>query len=71
MAAWQAMNPTPPVSDEVTKKRLLPEDAVQQKNFDAAAGYYRAAVDAPAEPVSQSGICVGGAVHAVTRLPFS
>jgi hypothetical protein len=43
-AAWRALNPKPPVSDEVTKKRLLAEDAVEQKNFDAAAGYYRAGV---------------------------
>ena len=43
-AAWRAMNPKPPISDEVTKKRLLAEDAVEQKNLDAAAGYYRAGV---------------------------
>jgi len=43
-AAWRALNPKPPVSDEVTKKRLLAEDAVEQKNIDAAAGYYRAGV---------------------------
>ena len=41
-AAWRAMNPKPPVSDEVTKKRLLAEDAVQEKNFAAAGDYYRA-----------------------------
>jgi hypothetical protein len=39
-ATWQAMNPKPPVSDEVTKKRLLAEDAVQEKNFAAAGDYY-------------------------------
>ncbi len=43
-AAWQAMNPKPPVSDDVTKKRLLAEDAVQEKNFVAAGEYYRAGI---------------------------
>jgi hypothetical protein len=39
-AAWRAMDPKPPVSDEVTKKRLLAEDAVQEKNFGYAVDYY-------------------------------
>jgi len=43
-ANWRAMNPKPPVSDEVTKKRLLAEDAVQEKNPAAAEGYYRAGI---------------------------
>lgn len=43
-ATWQAINPKPPVSDEVTKKRLLAEDAVQEKNLSAAGEYYRAGI---------------------------
>ncbi len=43
-AAWRAMNPKPPVSDEVTKKRLLAEDAVQEKSFAAAEDYYKAGI---------------------------
>ena len=43
-AAWRANNPKPPPSDEVTKKRLLAEDAIQEKNLDAAVKYYRAGV---------------------------
>jgi hypothetical protein len=43
-AAWRATNPKPPVSDEVTKRRLLAEDAVQQKNFGAAVDYYRVGI---------------------------
>jgi hypothetical protein len=43
-AARRAMNPKPQISDEVIKKRLLAEGAVQQKNFSAAADYYRAGV---------------------------
>ena len=38
------MNPKPPVSDEVTKKRLLAEDAVQEKSFAAAEDYYKAGI---------------------------
>ena len=41
--AWQAMNPKPTVSDGVTK-RLLAEDAVEQKNFGPALDYYRAGI---------------------------
>ena len=44
VAAWRAMNPKPPVSDEVTRKRLLAEDAVQEKDFAAAGNYYRAGI---------------------------
>lgn len=43
-ADWRAMNPKPPVSDEVTKKRLLAEDAFEQKNFGAALEYYRSGI---------------------------
>jgi tetratricopeptide (TPR) repeat protein len=43
-AAWRAMTTKPALSDEVVKKRLLAEDAVQEKNFDAAVNYYKAGV---------------------------
>lgn len=43
-AAWRAMNPKPPLSDEVEKKRLLAEDAVEQNNLGAAVRYYEAGV---------------------------
>jgi hypothetical protein len=43
-AAWRAMNPKPAVSDEVTKKRMLAEDAIEQKNIGAAQTYYRMGV---------------------------
>ncbi|HEY6252035.1 MAG TPA: tetratricopeptide repeat protein [Candidatus Angelobacter sp.] len=42
--AWRAMNPKPSLSDEVTKKRLLAEDAVQQQHLAAAGDYYSAGV---------------------------
>jgi hypothetical protein len=43
-AAWRAMDPKPPLSDEVTKRRLLAEDAVQRKDFTAAQDHYRIGV---------------------------
>ena len=43
-ATWRMMNPKPPVSDEVTKKRLLAEDAIQEKNFAAAGDYYKTGI---------------------------
>ncbi|HEY6252034.1 MAG TPA: tetratricopeptide repeat protein [Candidatus Angelobacter sp.] len=43
-AAWRGLASKPPLSDEVTKKRLLAEDAVQQKDLAAAEDYYRAGV---------------------------
>lgn len=41
-AAWRALAAKPPVSDEVTKKRLLAEDAYEHKDFSAALEYYEA-----------------------------
>jgi len=43
-AAWRAMSPKPILSDEVTKKRLMAEDAIEHKNLRAAVGYYDAGV---------------------------
>ena len=43
-AKWRALNPKPPLSEEVEKKRLLAEDAYQQKNLNAAVRYYEAGV---------------------------
>jgi hypothetical protein len=42
--AWRAMSPKPAFSDEVIKKRLLAEDAIEHKNVRAAVGYYDAGV---------------------------
>jgi len=38
------MSPKPAFSDEVIKKRLLAEDAIEHKNVRAAVGYYDAGV---------------------------
>jgi hypothetical protein len=43
-AAWRAMSPKPTLSDEVIKKRLLAEDAIEHKHLGAAVGYYDAGV---------------------------
>jgi hypothetical protein len=43
-AAWRALAAKPALSDEVTKQRLLAEDAVQQKNLAAAEDFYRAGI---------------------------
>jgi len=43
-AAWRAMSPKPPISEEVQKKRLLAEDDVAQKNLPAAIEDYEAGV---------------------------
>jgi hypothetical protein len=41
---WRAMANKPALSDEVIKKRLLAEDAIEHKNLKAAVGYYDAGV---------------------------
>jgi len=41
-SAWRALATKPAPSDELTKKRLLAEDAVDQKDLDGAADYYNA-----------------------------
>jgi hypothetical protein len=43
-AAWRAMSTKPALSDEVIKKRLLAEDAIEHKNLRAAVNYYDAGV---------------------------
>ena len=43
-AAWRAMATKPAISDELIKKRLLAEDAIEHKNLRAAALYYEARV---------------------------
>jgi len=43
-AAWRAAAAKPALSDEVIKKRLLAEDAIEHKNLQAAVGYYEAGV---------------------------
>jgi hypothetical protein len=43
-AAWRAMATKPALSDEVIKKQLLAEDAVEHKNLRAAVTYYEAGV---------------------------
>jgi hypothetical protein len=43
-AAWRALAAKPALSDDVIKKRLLAEDAIEHKNFQRAAGYYEAGV---------------------------
>jgi len=40
--AWRELDTKPPVSDEVTKKRLLAEDAAQRKDLHVAVNYYQA-----------------------------
>lgn len=42
-AAWRARTVKPAVSDAVTKKRLLAEDALDHKDYRAAISYYEAA----------------------------
>ncbi len=44
ITAWRAMATKPALSDEVIKKRLLAEDAIDHKNPKAAVGYYDAGV---------------------------
>ena len=39
-AAWRALTPKPPLSEEVEKKQLLAEDAFEQKDMDSAVSYY-------------------------------
>jgi tetratricopeptide (TPR) repeat protein len=43
-AAWRALNPKPPLSDEVEKKRLLAEDDVSNKDLAAAVEDYEAGI---------------------------
>jgi tetratricopeptide (TPR) repeat protein len=43
-AEWRALTSKPTFSDEVIKKRLLAEDAIEHKNLQAAVGYYEAGV---------------------------
>jgi len=43
-AAWRALNPKPPLSDEVEKKRLLAEDDVSNKDLAAAIEDYEAGI---------------------------
>jgi hypothetical protein len=44
-AAWRALTTKPVLSDEVTKKRLLAEDAIQERDLGAAVDDYKAGVD--------------------------
>jgi hypothetical protein len=44
IAPWRAMSTKPAPSDEVIKKRLLAEDAIEHKNLRAAALYYDAGI---------------------------
>jgi regulator of sirC expression with transglutaminase-like and TPR domain len=41
-AAWRALPARPPLSDSVRKQQLLAEDAVKEKQFEAAAAAYDA-----------------------------
>jgi len=43
-APWRAKAVKPAVSEEVTKKRLLAEDAMEHKNASAAIAYYEAGI---------------------------
>ena len=43
-AAWRALPVKPPISDDVTKKRLLAEDAISQKDIGSAVRYYEEGV---------------------------
>jgi len=43
-AAWRAMATKPAISDEVTKRQLLAEDAIQERDLGAAVAYYKAGV---------------------------
>lgn len=43
-AGWRALSTKPMLSDEVIKKRLLAEDAIQHQNLQAASSYYEAGV---------------------------
>ena len=43
-APWRAIATKPALSEEVTKKRLLAEDAIEHKNLQAAVTYYEAGV---------------------------
>jgi len=47
-------------------------DASHESSYRSRSGKHRraAALGGPSEPLSQSGVCVGGAVRAVTHLPF-
>jgi len=52
-AAWRALAEKPKVGDEVYKDRLLAEDAVKNRDLNAAARYYEAGVQA--EPTWDQG----------------
>lgn len=43
-AAWRALSAKPPVTDEVYKNRLLAEDALKNKDLNAAAKFYEAGI---------------------------
>jgi len=43
-ASWRALETKPPVSDDVYKYRLLAEDALKNRDLNAAAGYYESGV---------------------------
>ena len=38
--AWRALKPKPPLPEEARKFRVLAEDAIKEKRFEDAAGYY-------------------------------
>jgi len=44
-AAWRVLTAKPPISDDVKQRRLLAEDAYQQKQFDTAAAEYEAGLE--------------------------
>jgi tetratricopeptide (TPR) repeat protein len=44
ITAWRAMANKPTLSDDVIKKRLMAEDAIEHKNLKAAVSYYDAGV---------------------------